>query len=472
MRGANVRAVFPEQKVDAMRNHLISVAIGFVLGGLVLVPLALHWQDAPPVQVADGQAETIAPTGTIDFEDLDLEVPRRLPIVRSVPDTDAVDSQRRSTSSAGFVPSLHWPGHEPNVVDSGDATGAWRGSSTSPIGRGLDGMLALASWNETSRARSRELIYGAGAAPERYPLIPTAFELREDTRARHGLVASTLLAVLPRTDASVVTEFTMTSRLDDEPVVSLPATSAPISVRQLTNLDTPQRASESITVTPVQVITRTPSTASSGSAGTVIDAVTTTPYGPELAYGPEVPVAIVTPTLTGSSNVTPPVTTGNPTTPTTTPETPATPTVPTTPLVPTSPTSPLSPTIPEPTPIVPAPTVPTPTAPSPTAPTPTAPSPTIPLPAPNFPSGPAGVRSNDLIALPEGTEITFLDPFYGGSGQAGVVGGVPTTAGISDPLFGDFAGLGGAVLNVVPEPVTGLLFIAGLFAIGSTRRQR
>ena len=169
-----------------MRNHLISVALGFVLGGLVLVPLAVRWQSSPSMDAPSGTARSDAGAQRAPTDFTDSADPRRSPAGwRPAPDR-RVASSVRSSSAAGFVPPLRLPGLLPADTRSLSGRTAWRGDGARRRAEGWDGARAMTAARGVVRVLGIGGLDVGAPQPFRHAILPTGFDLREDLQLAAG----------------------------------------------------------------------------------------------------------------------------------------------------------------------------------------------------------------------------------------------------------------------------------------------
>jgi len=282
-----------------MRNHLISVSIGFALGGLILVPLTLQLHDpgdeaavgatAPPglqpnqdvlepplrARAAPHKSTQPAPHG---FDDSKITAASPTSIESDAAAKPAPDGKRRFVL---FLPPLPQRPAVPltsfELCLSGPAN-AWTASSTSTH----EWLAHLPTWGQTRSGWT-----GGGLTSADRLALPDDINLREDYRERFGLIAAMQMANIPRQEDEPVAFVPPTLRLTDRPAAILPQTQPGSTL-----FNRPQ-AGNGISDPFVTVAVPQPPAVRSPVAPAVPTANSANPQQPVGVYGPTSPVSPV-----------------------------------------------------------------------------------------------------------------------------------------------------------------------------------
>lgn len=279
-----------------MRNHLISVALGFVLGGLVLVPLTLQIQTEIRTTAASAPAasttETSQPAGIDPWADRPGRSSASTGVVRApvasprnALDNRAIGKTSKEDTLGGDVRTGSAEAQERRrravargwlMAGQAVALSQWRGTWESPEYAALESSTG-ASRLEPGLVRAA-LRDRRGTGPM---IIPDALQLRELLRERYGIVGSSQLAVVPQPGSEVAFPTVPITRLDDHPTADLPRV-RPLSPSAEPDSVTPG-ASPPIAITPARFVHAESASRSGGSSAvsappTAAPAVV--PYGP------------------------------------------------------------------------------------------------------------------------------------------------------------------------------------------------
>jgi len=280
-----------------MRNHLISVALGFVLGGLVLVPLTLQVRTEFRTRAASAPAasntETSQPAGIDPWADRPGRSSAPAGVVRAPVAQPRNALGNRSVGKTSKEDALE------GGVRTGDAEARERRRQAVARGWLMAGQaVALSQWRgtwgspeyavlESSTGASRLDRGPVRAAPRDRrgtgPMIkPDARQLRELLRERYGIVGSSQLAVIPQPGSEVVFPEVPIARLDDRPTADLPRVRPLSPIAEAVSV-TPGAAGPPIAITPARFVHSEAANRSGGSAvvpAPAIAAPAVVPHGP------------------------------------------------------------------------------------------------------------------------------------------------------------------------------------------------
>lgn len=257
-----------------MRNHLISVGIGFLLGGLVLVPLTLQLKSA--AQPAAERAAKSPPADVRGRGQLRMDETRRLAsgLFDEYPNRPERPDSRMLPAAGGTILTAREALATRGFVERGPATPAWREVFSSAL-------LDLPRLNAARGAvHWATPLASAGDQRAASGLLPTAFELREDLRLHFGLVgggtvvtgpepgADMLLALLPRS-----------TRFGETPAALVPGTGAVVPILQ--PVPAPG-AGDAPASPPAAPVAESPSSASGEVVPTPQAVAALPPYGPRV----------------------------------------------------------------------------------------------------------------------------------------------------------------------------------------------